>query len=312
MQYTKIRGMNISKLTLGTVQLGMDYGIANKKGRPSEDESFNILHAATEGGVNSFDTSLLYGDSELVLGNYFTSTKCRLHNPILTTKFKISQTNDLSKIDIEKQMYGFVEQSMNRLKIDKIPVYMLHNPGDMVLYGDIVPQTLKKLKHEGLIGMAAVSVYTSEEAYEMMRNEIYEAIQIPMNIFDNRLIESGAIRKLHEANKIIFVRSIFLQGLFFMNPELLTGNLVDAKDSLIGLARLADNEGLSIQQLALSYIRDMEGVSSLVIGAETPEQVSENIKLMEGSPISEKTRHKANKLFENIPVHILNPGMWSR
>ena len=312
MQYTNIRGVNISKLTLGTVQLGMDYGIANNKGKPNENESFNILQAATEGGVNSFDTSLLYGDSEIVLGKYFSSFKHSIRNLVLTTKFKIRHDDNLTKNDIERQMYDFVEQSMRRLKIDKIPVYMLHNPGDMALYGNIVPQTLEQLKNEGLIGMAAVSVYTSDEAYEMMQNEIYEAIQIPMNIFDNRLIKSGVISKLHEANKIIFVRSIFLQGLFFMNPESLTGNLEDAKDLLLKLDRLVNKEGMSIQQLALSYIRDMEGVSSLVIGAETPEQVRENIKLMEGTSISEKTKYEISKLFDNIPAHILNPGLWRR
>ena len=160
--------------------------------------------------------------------------------------------------------------------------------------------------------MAAVSVYTSEEAYEMMQNEIYEAIQVPMNIFDNRLIKSGAFSKLHEANEIIFVRSVFLQGLFFMNPGSLTGNLVDAKDLLLNLNHLADKEGMSIQQLALSYIRDMEEVSSLVIGAETPEQVIENIKLMDGPSISEETRYEVSKIFDNIPAHILNPGLWKR
>jgi aryl-alcohol dehydrogenase-like predicted oxidoreductase len=312
MQYTSIRDMNISKLTLGTVQLGMEYGIANKKGKPSQEESFNILQAATEGGVNSFDTSLLYGDSEVVLGNYFSYSKYSIRNLVLTTKFKIRHDNNLTRNDIERQMYEFVEQSMRRLKIEKIPVYMLHNPDDMVIYGDIVPNTLKRLKNEGLIGIAAVSVYTSEEAYEMMQNEVYEAIQIPMNIFDNRLIKSGAISKLHENNKIIFVRSIFLQGLFFMNPESLTGNLVDAKDLLLNLDRLASKEGMSIQQLALSYIRDMEGVTSLVIGAETPEQVEENIKLMEGPSISEKTKYEISMLFDNIPTHILNPGLWRR
>jgi aryl-alcohol dehydrogenase-like predicted oxidoreductase len=312
MQYTSIRDMNISKLTLGTVQLGMEYGIANKKGKPSQEESFNILQAATEGGVNSFDTSLLYGDSEVVLGNYFSSSKYSIRNLVLTTKFKIRHDKNLTRDDIERQMYEFVEQSMRRLKIEKIPVYMLHNPDDMVIYGDIVPKTLKRLKNEGLIGIAAVSVYTSEEAYEMMQNEVYEAIQIPMNIFDNRLIKSGAISKLHENNKIIFVRSVFLQGLFFMDPESLTGNLVDAKDLLLKLDRLANKEGMSIQQLALSYIRDIEGVSSLVIGAEIPEQVRENIKLMEGTSISEKTKYEISKLFDNIPSHILNPGLWRR
>ncbi len=312
MEYANIRGLNISKLTLGTVQLGMDYGIANIKGKPDRNESFRILKTAVDGGVNSFDTSLLYGDSEVVLGDFFSSELSSLENPVLTTKFKVTPGDNLTQRDIEEQIYGFVEESMKRLKIKRIPLYMLHNPADMTLYGDIVPNTLKKLKDEGLIGMAAVSVYTPEEVSEMLKNDIYEAIQIPMNIIDNRLIKSGLLRRLHEKNRIVFVRSVFLQGLFFMDPDSLTGNLTDARDILIQLTDLADKEGLSIQQLALSYIRDLEGVTSLVIGAESSEQVEENIRLMKGPSISEKTRDEIIRLFDGVPVHILNPGLWQR
>lgn len=312
MQYTNIRGLNISKLTLGTVQLGMEYGIANKKGRPDQTESFRILQTAIDGEVNSFDTSLLYGDSEVVIGSFLSSGQSSLQNPVLTTKFKIIAGNNLSNKEIEGQMYGFVEQSIQRLKIKKIPIYMIHNPEDMILYGDIVPKTLRKLKMEGLIGMAAVSVYTSEEVDEMLKNDIYEAIQIPMNIIDNRLVKNDSLKHLHDTNKVVFVRSVFLQGLFFMDPVSLTGNLTDARDPLWKLAQLADKEGMSIQQLALSYIRDKEGITSLVIGAETPEQVKENIRLMEGPFISEKAESEISSLFDNIPIHILNPGLWER
>ena len=159
MHYTYTRNREISKLTLGTVQLGMAYGIANKKGKPAESESFNILQTAIEGGVNSLDTSLHYGDAETVIGNYLLSSQNNLQNLILTTKFKITPEKDLSKKDVERQIYDFVGHSLERLNIKKIPVYMLHNPEDMTLYGDVVPNTLNKLKKEGLIGMAAVSVY---------------------------------------------------------------------------------------------------------------------------------------------------------
>jgi len=92
----------------------------------------------------------------------------------------------------------------------------------------------------------------------------------------------------------------------------LTGNLKDAEGILRKLSTLADREGMSIAQLALSFIRDMKEVTSLVIGAEAPEQVKENIKLMEGPAISEKTENEIRNLFDNIPIHILNPGLWKR
>lgn len=312
MHYTNIRGMKISKLTLGTVQLGMDYGIANKRGKPDKNTSYEIIQTAIAGGVNSLDTSLHYGDSEVVIGNYLSSYPESLKSMILTTKFKIASGEKLSRKDIERQIYSLVEQSLNRLNIKKIPIYMIHNPEDMIKYGDIVPKTLKKIKEEGLIENIAVSVYTSGEVDEMLKNDIYEAIQIPMNIIDNRLVKNNSLKKLYEKDKIVFVRSVFLQGLFFMEPSSLSGNLIDARDALWKLERLADREGMSIQQLAVSYVRDMIGVCSLVIGAETIEQVRDNIKLMEGPSISQKTRNDICCMFDNTPLHVLNPSMWKK
>lgn len=312
MQYTRIQGLNISKLTLGTVQLGMNYGIANKNGKPDRKKSFEILKSAIGGGVNSFDTAMLYGDSEEVLGSFFTSDQCSLPNPLLTTKFKVSGDSNLSALEIEKQIYSFVEGSLERLKIRQIPIYMTHNAQDIMLYGKILADTFKKLLREGLIKKAAASVYTSDEAEEMLKYDVYDAIQIPMNIFDARFINSGVLKRLHAQGKIIFVRSIFLQGLFLMEPSLLTGNLKDAAEPLKTLRALAEDEGMSIGQLALSYIRDMEEVSSIVMGVDDPQQVAENIAMLEGPSISEDTIANAKKAFADIPVHVLNPSLWNK
>lgn len=310
MQYVKTGGYDISKYTLGTVQLGMEYGIANKSGKPDMDKSFEILRTALDGGINSIDTALLYGDSELVIGSFFSGSGYDRKQILLTTKFKLSPGEDLSHKDVEKQLRGFVEQSLERLKAKQLPVYMLHNPKDMTHYGKAVPETLLKLQKEGLIGKAGVSVYTPAEVEEMLKNDLYEAVQLPMNIFDTRFVKSGVLKKLHAAGKIVFVRSVFLQGLFFSDPAGLKGVLKEAEAPLRQLASMAEHEGMSIAQLALSYIRDMEEVTSLVIGAETPQQVRDNIQLVEGPGISEKTRSEAYKLFDGMSVRILDPNNW--
>ena len=128
MQYVNINGLKISKLTLGTVQLGMNYGIANKSGKPDIAKSFSILKTAVDGGVNSFDTSLHYGDSEEVIGSFFSEGKRGINNPVLTTKFKVTPGDKLSAKEVEKQIYDCVENSLKHLKLKKSPVYMLHNP----------------------------------------------------------------------------------------------------------------------------------------------------------------------------------------
>ena len=71
MQHTEINGLKISKITLGTVQLGLNYGINNAEGQPSKELAGEILSAAVKGGITSLDTSSDYGTSEKVLGEYF-------------------------------------------------------------------------------------------------------------------------------------------------------------------------------------------------------------------------------------------------
>ena len=74
--------MNYSKLMLGTVQFGMDYGIANTSGKPDAATVKQILFEAFENGVNALDTAPEYGDSEEVIGKTMAELK-------LSDKFKI-------------------------------------------------------------------------------------------------------------------------------------------------------------------------------------------------------------------------------
>lgn len=308
MNYTKVNGLNISKLTLGTVQLGMEYGIANKSGKPDMKKAFKILQTAINSGINSFDTASAYGNSEEVLGDFFTSVTNK-SGIIFTTKFKVASEDKLTDATIEKQIYNYVERSLERLKIEKIPIYMLHNAKDMTQYGEIVPDTLKKLKREGLIGKAGVSVYNPEEVEEMLKDDLYEAVQIPMNMFDQRMVSTGMLDKLKDANIIVFVRSVFLQGLFFLDPMNLPVKLKMAKEPLLLLHKLAERENMGIAQMAISYIRDMEGVSSLVLGVETPEQIIENVKLINTPSISLQTRDELERCFKSVPILEIMEGL---
>lgn len=183
------------------------------------------------------------------------------------------------------------------------------NAKDMTQYGKIVSHTLKKLKAEGLIDKVGVSVYHPEEVEEMLKDNLYEAVQIPMNLFDQRMKSKGIIQKLKDKNIIVFVRSVFLQGLFFLDPENLPKKVQIAKEPLLLLRELAEKENMNIAQLAIAYVRDVEGVSSLVLGVETPEQITENIRLMDTPAISEKTRHEIETVFKNVPILEIMEGL---
>lgn len=305
MKYVDLAGRRISALTLGTVQLGLAYGIANRGGKPSEETAFAILDAAVAGGVNAFDTAAGYGDAEEVLGRYFASRRAMLPDPFLVTKCKLDPALGSDRAAIEKQLCSSVEQSLTRLGIKRIPLLMLHNAQDMSQYGPVVPDTLRRLRDDGLIETAGVSVYHGREAEEMLRHDIYGAIQAPMNVFDLRLSRSGILPRLREAGKSVFVRSVFLQGFFFVDPARLPERYAPATGHLRPLRELAERQGISVAQLALSCIRDLPGITSLVLGAETPQQVSENIGLLEGPGLTPEAAAELEALSVKVPIDFI-------
>ncbi len=280
MQYSEVQGLKLSRFTLGTVQLGMPYGMNNVTGQPSFDEAARILAAARLGGVNALDTAAQYGCSETVIGRYLASNPDAF--PVLCTKFKLS--GDDPAQEIRQSLDG----SLARLGIPFAPVYLLHTPSQMTDYGDAVPDTLAKLREEKKIGVAGVSVYTPEETETFLKHPVYGAIQVPMGLLDTRLVRLGLIDELKARGIAVFVRSVYTQGLVLMDT--LPEKYVCARKCVETLRDIARSEGVTIKQLAVSFIRDLPGVSSLVLGCETEEQVFENLRLMDGPALSAQAR----------------------
>ena len=63
MKFIKYNDDKLSKLSLGTVQFGLDYGIANIQGQPSQEDVDNIIQYVYENDINCFDTAQAYGNS---------------------------------------------------------------------------------------------------------------------------------------------------------------------------------------------------------------------------------------------------------
>src|ERR1700690_3141155 len=107
-------------MILGTAQLGMDYGIANRLGRPSSSGSVEIIATAWENGVRCFDTASAYGDSELVLGRAFAELGIARHVSVIS-KFGA----DLLAMD-GPSAGAMIEQSLERLGIPRLWALLLH------------------------------------------------------------------------------------------------------------------------------------------------------------------------------------------
>ncbi|NLJ41278.1 MAG: aldo/keto reductase [Clostridiales bacterium] len=304
MKYTLLAGHKVSNISLGTVQLGINYGIANELGKPDRQKSYSMLEEALKNGITSLDTAHSYGDSEEVLGGFFARGGYGDKMPFITTKFFTTAPAGSPDSVVEREIMTSVETSLKRLGLKKVNCLLMHRPEDMIQHGDIVPRTLEKLIKEGYTDIVGASIYQPEEVETLLQNDLYSAIQIPMSLFDQKLYHMGYLERLEKRKVGVFVRSVFLQGLFFLDPEHIQDPdlQIHAAPHIRTLKKLAEKSGLSIAQFAVSFIRDLPGVTSLVLGADTPEQIKENILLVDGPPIPEELREESYKAFAGVDL----------
>jgi len=292
--------MQISPMTLGTVQLGMNYGIANDAGKPDEEKSFSILRTALEGGVTALDTARAYGDSELVIGRFLKQWQGKL--PAIVTKIPKLQGD--SPKELEKFATESVEQSLERLGVNKVSAVMLHGAKDPIIHGKACADAVKALLDHGYTDRVGVSIYTAEDIEGMLPYDIFSVTQVPMSIFDQQLIAGGFIDKLKQRDYTVFVRSVFLQGLFFLDPEKVTDPILveHAVPKIRLIQQIAADLGMSVAQLAIAFMRDCAGVTSLVLGADTPEQVKANIAAFDTPTLDEEVSRVLEKEFADVDI----------
>ena len=292
--------MKISPMTLGTVQLGMNYGIANDAGKPSEEKSFSILQSALQNGITALDTARAYGDSELVIGRFLKQWKGEM--PSIITKIPKLQGD--SPKELEKFATESVEQSLERLGVNKVAGVMLHGAKDPIIHGQACADAVKALIDHGYTDRVGVSVYVAEDINGMLPYDIFSLTQVPMSIFDQQLIADGSIERLRQQDYAVFVRSVFLQGLFFLDPEKVDDPILveHAVPKIRLLQRIAADLGISVAQLAISFMRDSAGVTSLVLGADTPEQVKSNIAYFDAPALDESVMALLRKEFATVNI----------
>ena len=290
----------ISAMTLGTVQLGMNYGIANQDGKPDEEKSFSILRSALENGVTCLDTARAYGDSELVIGRFLKTWEGEA--PAIITKVRKLQGE--TPKELEQFVTESVEQSLDRLGVNKLDAVMLHGAQDPIIHGKACADAMKALLDHGYTDKVGVSVYTAEDIEGMLPYDIFSVTQVPMSIFDQRLIADGSIAKLQERDYTVFVRSVFLQGLFFLDPDKMDDPILleHAAPKIRLLRQIAEANNMTVAQLAIAFMRDCGGTTSLVLGADTPEQVSSNIAYFDTPVLDEAVMAQLRREFANVDI----------
>lgn len=309
MKYVHAKGLNLSAFALGTVQLGLTYGLGEHSEKPTEEAAFEILDKAVDLGVNTLDTANNYGDSEAVIGRWLT--KCKAEGkelPHIVTKIGPLKhgSYDILRDDVMYQLEG----CMKRLCVDKVDCLMLHNYEDYAEDRDAMQKIFAEIKAQGLYDYSAISAYSHHD-YGVIAESGFDATQIPLNVFDWGQIENGGLQKLADSGMMIFTRSVFLQGLVFHTPEDLDPRMDFCFPHLKRFIELYKEFELSPAALALSFVLSLPGVTQAVMGCDTTEQVESNCKLFDQTvKLTDGQMDKLHDAFRSIDPRVINPGMW--
>ena len=309
MKYVQAKGLDLSAFALGTVQLGLTYGLGEHSEKPTEEAAFAILDRAVDLGVNTLDTANNYGDSEAVIGRWLTKRKAEGKKlPYIVTKVGplTHGSYDILRDDVLYQLEG----CMKRLCIDKLDIFMLHNYEDYAQDRDAMQKIFADIKSQGLYDYRAISAYSRHD-YGVIAESGFDATQIPINVFDWGQIENGGMQKLADSGMMIFTRSVFLQGLVFHTPEDLDPRMDFCFPYLNRFIELYKEFELSPAALALSFVLSLPGVTQAVMGCDTADQVESNCKLFDQTvTLTQDQLDKLHDAFHGIDPRVINPGTW--
>ncbi len=312
--YRVLSGNVHSELTLGTAQLGMEYGIANRAGQPGRDLAIRIVRSAIAYGVTAVDTARAYGEAEEVLGEALSGA-WRSRVEVIT---KLDPLDSMSAYADEGTVCAVVDESVKRsckaLRVEKLSTLLLHRADHCRAWRGAAWRRLLEMRDEGTVGALGASVYDPREALELLRDPAIQHLQIPMNVLDWRWKASGVDRALAERPEVVVhARSALLQGL-------LTGTAVvswpesgdfDVPSCLRQLRKFAEEFGReSLTDLCLAYVRSQRWVTSVVVGCETLEQVNENLRLFCLPKLTEEQCAEMERSLPRASENLLNPSRW--
>jgi hypothetical protein len=282
--------MKPPRFVLGTANLGSKYGI-NNSDEFSLEVSRNVLSLGIRRGINIFDTAAEYGVAEELIGATINSSA---DAQIIT---KIPTRASYSHEFVSQCL----EQSLNRLKKNRIYGLMFHDPD--IYKKKEIQDISKMILDSGKVEHLGFSAYTLEALLDAKkRNPLWNIFQVPENILDQRLTNSIEMIEMARLGSIFFVRSVFLQGLLLSLPSELPEKFKRHKKIFLELHELADRLGVKPIDLCISYSLNIPWSSGVIIAAASTSQLNEILDF--------KFVKTDFNLLDKLPEQVLDPRCW--
>lgn len=290
----------MSKIALGTVQFGTDYGVNSVDGQVRPEEIKKILSYASSKDIDLLDVAPAYGNSEKILG------RMNISNYKVVTKTRHFESFEIKNTDV-KLLNNDFNLSLKDLKQDSVYGVLIHDADDLLKPGaEKLFDKLQELKQAGKIVKIGVSVYDHSQLQSILDNFAIDLVQLPLNILDRRMIVSGMLATLRSKGIEVHARSVFLQGLLLMTEQS-RHKQFNRWGALwkVWHEWLNDNR-ITALEASIRHVIAMPEISKVLVGVDTVDQLKEIVMTTLG-------------VLPDIPTEmctndsdLLNPSNWRK
>lgn len=285
------------QISMGTAQIGMNYGITSKNKSISKKDLLKIFLFIKQKNIKELDISPLYGN----LLQRIKKFKLK--------RFKITYKAYLSKDKFfEKKLYQqilFDLKILNLKKFDKILIHNPHQVNSSKLFKSL--KVLKTLKKEGVVKKIGISIYDKKDFEKILNKIKIDVIQVPLNILDQRLIQKNWLKKICKKNIEIQVRSVFLQGILLSNIKNFKNDFLEKNVILKKWFEYCLNNRQLKLDHSLNFLKNERYIKSIIVGFENINQFKE-IYL---SIIKKRKENNYTKFFSNS-IFLIDPRKWNK
>ncbi|MCA9218195.1 MAG: aldo/keto reductase [Planctomycetales bacterium] len=337
-----------SRLVLGTAQIGLDYGVANRRGRPSNAECERLLSHAVDRGVCRWDTARSYGDAEKRIGAFLA----RSGSDVRIVSKLASPPDDLPHDEINKWVESEIDASRQDLQIECLDAWLIHDADLVRRYGDALREAMLTQVDRGATKQIGVSVYDVNELRladlgrvvehrqvhcnkrsQVARSTAFRrptaapglppkggtrnkqgvdqlvAVQLPLNLLDHRFPNSQELQELDRVGSTVYARSVLLQGVFTMEPTSLPAHLNHLAEPLTRLRAMLAKYEVTPLDVALPFVLSQKQANFVVVGVDDESQLDDNLRRAE-LPLPAGLVDELRSVFGSLPVEVVEPRRW--
>lgn len=283
----------LSKISIGTANFGIKYGINKKK--ISSKEIKKIFLILKKKKINYLDTAINYKNADIELGKY------DLNDFLISSKIpKISN----KRKNTYSYLINLVKNHIKKIGVSKLDTLYLHDIS--IIKNKNFKEILRGMsfmKKIGIIKKIGISIYDPSEIIKIYKFIKYDAIQAPFNILDQNIISKKYINFLKKKKIILEVRSIFLQGLLLSKKKFLK-KFPTKKKLYIEFEKFIKKNNSSKIRFLTNYVLNLKDFNKVVIGINSSKELKEILNV-----ISVKRTLKITN-FVSKDKNLIYPYLW--